>query len=336
MRQGIQARIAAGCGLLMFAGSAWAQWRCDCSSIVGSCAATAEVRESFIEVSSNVAQCSRVDYIVDGQPLVALVVDGTARQDWIARSESPSIIVESCQICVDNSGTASESSFGSSLISEGEPTRLIGVEPAYPEAAAAAGIEGHVDVAFTIALDGTVTNAEVVAAEPAGVFENAALAAVSRWRYTRPAEAPLSHSERVEFSLGDDILSLTPATGLDRVAARPTEPLRNSCIREETRYDFGGAIDISFMNACESPLVVYHCAGGTGPNASLWICGGTDDAVDRLELTRAPNSEIWWLACGAGDAGCRDEGQNWVRSMNRQAANVNPQDRTRARLARSF
>ena len=92
-------RVHPGTGIvalsaLMCSGQALAEWRCDCTSIVDSCAATATVQDSFIEVTSNTAQCSRVDYFVDGTPLVALVVDGAERQDWISESATPSIIIQ--------------------------------------------------------------------------------------------------------------------------------------------------------------------------------------------------------------------------------------------------
>ena len=44
-------------------------------------------------------------------------------------------------------------------------------------------IEGSVLVAFTIQPDGSVSDARSLSAQPAGVFEDAALAAASRWRF---------------------------------------------------------------------------------------------------------------------------------------------------------
>jgi TonB family protein len=350
---------------LALCGDAAAEWRCDCTSIVGSCAATATVEASFIEVKSNVEQCARVDYFVDGVPFVALVVDGSDRQDWIARSAAPSIIIQSCQICRDNSGVSSEPEFGSGLYSEGEATRLISVAADYPPSAAAAGIEGFVDVRFSISPSGTVVAPEVVAAEPAGVFEAAALAAVARWRYTRPLEAePLSITERIEFNLADEIFSLSARRGATFDPITSSKPLRNNCVREESRYDFGETIDISLINACEEPLIVYSCSSGTGAWRDRWTCidqeqratllaparaaagaapasavfadGRQASTVGRFEISRAPNGEYWWLACAVDDVICRDEGSQWVRAMNRQIASIDPQDRTRARLARSY
>lgn len=64
-----------------------------------------------------------------------------------------------------------------------EATLLRRVEPSYPRAASRDHLEGSVEIAFTVSKDGTVKDASVIKAEPAGVFDEAALAAVRRWRY---------------------------------------------------------------------------------------------------------------------------------------------------------
>ncbi len=58
--------------------------------------------------------------------------------------------------------------------------------PAYPKAAADAGISGKVVLIVDVAADGTVANAEVEKSEPAGVFDANALAAVRKWLF-KPA-----------------------------------------------------------------------------------------------------------------------------------------------------
>ncbi len=60
---------------------------------------------------------------------------------------------------------------------------LARVSPVYPPSAERRGIEGWVKVAFTIAEDGTVVDPRVVGADPRGVFDRAALRAISKWRY---------------------------------------------------------------------------------------------------------------------------------------------------------
>jgi protein TonB len=57
------------------------------------------------------------------------------------------------------------------------------VEPEYPAAAVRAGQEGWVTVGFTVGERGDVRDALLTDAEPAGVFDAAALEAVRQWRF---------------------------------------------------------------------------------------------------------------------------------------------------------
>ncbi len=62
---------------------------------------------------------------------------------------------------------------------------LVRVPPDYPPRA---NSEGWVKVQFSITSSGSVRDAFVVEASPAGVFEAAALKAIARWRYTPKIE----------------------------------------------------------------------------------------------------------------------------------------------------
>jgi TonB family protein len=66
-----------------------------------------------------------------------------------------------------------------------EPVAVYRVAPAYPSAAQALNLDGRVRVKFTIAADGSVKDAKV-AGGSCSVFDEAALTAVSQWRY-KPA-----------------------------------------------------------------------------------------------------------------------------------------------------
>jgi protein TonB len=57
------------------------------------------------------------------------------------------------------------------------------VEPRYPPAALRRAQEGWVDMDFTVAADGSVKDIAVRGASPPGTFEDAAVKAVSGWRY---------------------------------------------------------------------------------------------------------------------------------------------------------
>ena len=57
------------------------------------------------------------------------------------------------------------------------------VEPEYPERALTQHLGGSVTVEFIVSIEGEPSEVHVVAAEPAGTFDRAAMTAVKRWRY---------------------------------------------------------------------------------------------------------------------------------------------------------
>lgn len=65
---------------------------------------------------------------------------------------------------------------------------LVRVEPIYPQRAAQRGIEGWVEMEFTITAAGTVKNPVVTAYEPSSVFNRAALKAIRKWKYNPKIE----------------------------------------------------------------------------------------------------------------------------------------------------
>lgn len=65
---------------------------------------------------------------------------------------------------------------------------IVRVNPQYPIRAADRGIQGWVEVQFTISAAGTVKNPLVVDAEPATVFNRAALRAIRKWKYSPKIE----------------------------------------------------------------------------------------------------------------------------------------------------
>lgn len=58
--------------------------------------------------------------------------------------------------------------------------------PRYPYQAKRRGIEGWVRVSFTVTEDGNVEDVIVEEADPPGMFEQAAVAAVSKWKFKPP------------------------------------------------------------------------------------------------------------------------------------------------------
>lgn len=82
-----------------------------------------------------------------------------------------------------------------------EPVRVSA--PDYPRSAERRGIEGYVVIAYDIDESGDVVEPTVAEAEPAGVFDRAALRAVGSWRFAEAAAATTGHQTRLNFTLQD-------------------------------------------------------------------------------------------------------------------------------------
>ncbi|WP_229659069.1 energy transducer TonB [Luteimonas terricola] len=73
--------------------------------------------------------------------------------------------------------------------------------PSYPTDALRAGQSGEVQVEFTVAPDGSISDARVVRADPPRVFDRAAVAAVRRWRF-EPIAEPVTTRRTIAFNPG--------------------------------------------------------------------------------------------------------------------------------------
>jgi TonB family protein len=350
--------------LLAGVGTAHAQYRCDCTSVVDTCSAEVVARGTFLEIKTDHQMCARVDYFVDGQPFVSVVVDGEDREDWLARTTNPRILVQSCQVCRDSGASPAPAaavrpapaSTEQAAAGDGALEPLIAGVPEYPEAARARGLRGSVEVEFTVTPQGTVESPRVVTAEPRNVFDSAALAAVARRRYAADEERePQVLTERIEFA---------PPRATEAAAAGAAAGPLNRCIREDAVYNYGEMVDVGLINTCTEPLVVFGCAQGTGRDRGRWTCSDSEQRGDILvqtgdqrlgrrytagdasdvqtytyrdsfSLSRAPNSQLWWVACAETDMECRSDARLWTRAVSGQDASVDPQARSPIAVARS-
>jgi TonB family protein len=69
------------------------------------------------------------------------------------------------------------------IVSAASLKRTRMVNPVYPESARKRGVEGWVELAFTVTPNGTVDDVEVRNASPANVFDDAATRAIRGWRF---------------------------------------------------------------------------------------------------------------------------------------------------------
>lgn len=67
--------------------------------------------------------------------------------------------------------------------SDGEYLPIVKVAPVYPRRALSRGLEGYVIVEFTVTKQGTVTTPKVIKAEPADIFNQAAIDAALKFKY---------------------------------------------------------------------------------------------------------------------------------------------------------
>jgi len=86
------------------------------------------------------------------------------------------------------------------------PERITYVPPDYPRAAEMRGLEGWVDVEFSLTPAGRPADIRITDARPAGAFDEAAVRAVDQWRYEPLAAAdwPAGERIRVRINFGID------------------------------------------------------------------------------------------------------------------------------------
>lgn len=74
--------------------------------------------------------------------------------------------------------------------------------PRFPAEALRSGVSGEVQVEFTVGVDGSVTSARVVRADPPRIFDREAINAVRRWRF-EPVPAPVTTRRTIAFTPGE-------------------------------------------------------------------------------------------------------------------------------------
>ena len=83
--------------------TARAELLCDCTQVVDACSASVSLDGTRVSIESSSDSCSRVDYLVEGQPFTALVVGGSDELRWPGQPiRDAAIVVENCRVCAEN------------------------------------------------------------------------------------------------------------------------------------------------------------------------------------------------------------------------------------------
>jgi TonB family protein len=90
---------------------------------------------------------------------------------------------EAASVKRDLDSAVAQQQFLDNVVAAGDLTLVKSVTPKYPEKAELHKVQGWVELDFTVAENGSVSDVVVHATDPRGVFEGAAIDALSQWRY---------------------------------------------------------------------------------------------------------------------------------------------------------
>jgi TonB family protein len=143
------------------------------------------LRERFPKAEAVASEQQRLAFAMLDRARTALAAGALDEtEDYLERADTlvPGMaVVRSLQ---DKLAIAQEQrAFMQNVVPAAGLKRVREVAPDYPRAAERTGVEGWVDVEFTIAEDGTTRDLTVRTAQPAGVFDKAAVDSVTRWKF---------------------------------------------------------------------------------------------------------------------------------------------------------
>lgn len=175
--------------ILLTMQTANAELRCDCTEVVDTCSASVSLEGMQVNIESDSRACSRVDYLIEGQPFAALVVGGSTRINWSGQPmRDPRVVIENCRVCAET-GAAAVSKPGDNADksspakkADGPAQAIVKVMPLYPRDAWTNDIEGDVTIEFNVSSGGRVEQIKVVKSTNP-VFITTSIDAISRFRY---------------------------------------------------------------------------------------------------------------------------------------------------------
>jgi TonB family protein len=131
-----------------------------------------------------------------------------AARSWLEEAGAIGFVSpESASAQHDLEAAAGRQRFLASVVAAGDLTPVKSVKPIYPTKANLSKVQGWVELDFTVTESGAVKDIAVHAASAPGVFEEAAINALSQWRYKpvqRDAKSVAQRARiRIRFALAD-------------------------------------------------------------------------------------------------------------------------------------
>lgn len=187
-------------GLLLNGGLFWTLW--SLTNVNFEVEAREATRIDFTRMRQDTETATRREEKVEREP----PPDAPEIPQMSVGSESVDANVVRLAPTIDTAGAMSGLSLGAG--SDRDVMPLVRINPDYPPRALNRGIEGWVQVQFTITEQGTVTDAVVVDSSPPNIFDEAALRAIARWRYNPRVEEGVAMERKgmqtiIRFSLED-------------------------------------------------------------------------------------------------------------------------------------
>jgi TonB family protein len=142
-----------------------------------------------------------------------------AAHNWLAEATAVGYSsAESGAVSRELEGAVDQRTFLANVVAANELELVKSVKPLYPAKAEANQTEGWVELDFTVLASGDIGDIAVHAANPSGVFDSAAVKALSQWRYKpvlRDAKPTAQRARiRIRFSLAG---SASPPAGRPRL-----------------------------------------------------------------------------------------------------------------------
>ncbi len=123
--------------------------------------------------------------------------DWAAAQDSLAEARAAGVGATDASAVERAITAAHDESRSASILPDTTLKKIRDVDPIYPFVAEQLGRSGVVEMQFTVGTDGSVSAIQVTHADPPGVFDAAAIAAVRQWRYQPVKRGGQAVSQRV-------------------------------------------------------------------------------------------------------------------------------------------